>query len=89
MGDLERRVRELESVATGQAAMIACLTGLLVTNGSLEPERAVLVAAAGMAPPPGLSPKKIQAWLHDQMQGFAGAADRKRGTEGDPAARCQ
>ena len=72
MSELKQRVRELESVVTGQTAMIACLTGLLVKSGTLDPELATLVPVAGMSPPPGLSPRKVQQWLKDEFEKYAG-----------------
>lgn len=67
---LEIRLRKLERVVTGQAAMIACLTGLLHRRGGLTAEEAVLVVTASISFPPGLTPEKITAWLLEQAKKF-------------------
>jgi len=63
--DLQERIRALELLATGQAAMIALLSALLVRRKILSPQEAMLVATAGVDAKQfeGLTPPQVGEWI--------------------------
>lgn len=65
LDELSKRVEGLESLATGQAAMMALLSALLVKHQVLSPQEAMLVATAGVDTQQfeGLSPVQVGDWV--------------------------
>lgn len=61
----EKRVAALESLATGQAAMTALLSALLVKHDVFSPQEAMLVACSGVDAQQfkGLSPADVGDWV--------------------------
>lgn len=63
--EMRSKIQALETVATGQAAMLALLTGLLVQHKVLSQQEAMLVAVAGVDAQSheGLTAAHVGEWI--------------------------
>ncbi len=68
--ELQNRVQALESIVTGQAAMMALQSALLVKADVLSPEEAMLVATAGVDAQQfeGLTPAQVGEWTRGLLK---------------------